>query len=144
MARSVPSTGYPPAIQRQIAEKLRAQQPAPARKNKYGAIPTHHKSVQGFVVRCDSKAEAAFFGTLDYGVLAKTIAWWLPHVRFPLPDGEVYESDALVVSPRPGGGFDIRVCDSKGRDTPASRAKRAFVHDKYGIEVEIIQSGKRK
>ena len=101
-------------------------------------------TAHGFTMHCDSKAEARYAAQLDLRVKAGEVAWWLPHVRFPLPAGEVYECDFLVVeTPHPGneGSQEVAVIDVKGVLTAASKAKIAFVKAIYGIDVEIVKVG---
>src|SRR5690348_2243356 len=98
----------PPHIQKQVREKLEAENARrefydrlppqiskPKEPSKYRNIRTPFKSVQGFTVMADSKLEAKMFGLLDKNMVAGFIAWWIPHPRFPLPGGVVYEADAL-------------------------------------------------
>lgn len=150
----------PPHIQRQVREKLEAEdkrrrhcihgladsricpdcrQP-PKRKSKYSNTRTPFKSVQGFTVMADSKLEAKMFADLDQQMVRGVVAWWIPHPRFPLPGGVVYEADALVIGRE--GSFERQICivlDAKGRDTQASINKRKQVAELFGVTVELVR-----
>jgi len=115
------------------------------RGNKYNAraspagVPGYISELNG-PLSTASQAEATFYADLDNLWRAGEIKWWLAQVSFTVGTTDdklkrvTYRSDALVC--RANG--EMVVLDRKGFDTPASRAKRAAVRDRYKIRVEIV------
>lgn len=107
-----------------------------AKRSKYGNIRTAFKSIQGFERVYDSMGEANYAATLDHGIQAGLVEWWIPQPVFPLPgDKRSYRGDFLIV------WTDKRttVADFKGADTPKSKDRRKEVKAHYGIDVEIVR-----
>ena len=144
----------PAHIQKQVREKLEAESAQQlynriasaelAKRSKYRNVRTEFKSVQGFTVMADSKLEARLFARLDQEMVRGDVAWWIPHPRFPLPGGVVYEADALVmerfaVPGNAGGALRPRVYDAKGFDRQDARNKRKQVLDLFGVDVELVR-----
>lgn len=102
--------------------------PKPARKSKYGAIPT---VIDG--IRFDSRREAKYYEQLKLRVAAGEVRMFLRQVPFHLPGGtklvvdfEIHEADGRV-----------RYVDVKGRETPVFRLKKREVEHHYPVEIEL-------
>lgn len=106
-----------------------------AKPNKYGAKRTPYTSRSGISRLYDSKAEANYASTLDYGIVAGLVEWWVPQVPFPLPGSKTYRLDFLVKMV----GGQLRLVDVKGHMTPVSKLKIDQVEALYGVEVEIVR-----
>jgi hypothetical protein len=107
----------------------------PGTRRKFGNIPTVYKSTQGFERRYDSTGEANYAATLDQGIAAGLVKWWLPQVAFPLPGGVTYRCDFVVQ-----WTDRLAVIDFKGADTQSSINKRKQVKACFGIEVELVRA----
>ncbi len=117
-------------VQAQLAQEQVKKRP------KYGNKRVAYKNRAGIERIYDSIAEARYAETLDNGIRAGLISWWLPQVPFPLPGNKKYRADFMV---RWLDG-ETRVIDVKGMDNPLSRLKRDQVKALYGIDVEIVQA----
>ncbi len=62
--------------------------------NKYHVAPKDERTYNG--VLYDSKKEATEAQKQDLRIRANEIDFWLYHVRFPLPNGEIFESDLMT------------------------------------------------
>lgn len=125
--------------------KFRAKlaEPAPAKPNKYRAIRTEGPSPGGARV-FDSRKEARLARQLEEERAGGRIESWVPQVSLPMGDDENgrtvrYRADAMVViETYQDGTALVRFADAKGRDTAASRAKRAALRRLYGLNVQVV------
>lgn len=117
---------------RMTAEQYRAEAGKPKR-NKFGAVRT---TVDGITFA--SKREAEVYAELKLRERAGEIIDLEPQPRFVLSAKPpvAYVGDFRFIDRTSGR---VRVIDVKGRDTPASRIKRAWLRQHYGIEVEIVR-----
>jgi hypothetical protein len=106
----------------------------PRRANKFNAKRTEYVSPLVGARTYDSMAEAGRAMQLDLLWKAGEVLFWLPQPRFPISGGNYY------------GDFQVHWADGrvtfedvKGRDTDVSKLKRAFVKDRYGVEIELVR-----
>lgn len=104
------------------------------RGNKYNAVRTQARDGRMY----DSGKEAVFADELRLLQSSGEIVSYLPQVSIPIGSDENgravrYRVDFMVIQP----GGTIVWYDVKGRDTQASRAKRAALRD-HGIDVQVV------
>lgn len=126
--------------------------PAPAGRNKYGAIRTTAPASWGGERLADSKAGAALCRTLDTLKAVGSIVDWAEEISIPIGVDEAgkvirYRPDAMILLgyvDDPHGGVPamvVRFVDAKkkGMDTPTSKAKRAALRAR-GWNVEVRET----
>ncbi len=112
-----------------------------SRGNKFRATKTEYISPLVGKRLYDSKAEAARAAVLDIHIRNDEIAYWLPQVPFPLPGGQKYRVDFMVIWKEPKAGIITKIGfeDVKGFMTPLSKLKIAQVEEIYKIKIEILK-----
>lgn len=117
---------------------------SPAPSNKYGAVRTEGLGPNGERRIYDSRKEERTARELNAEMSAGLIVSWVPQVSMPCGVAENgrdvrYRADALaILQVNADGTFVGRFVDVKGRDTPASRAKRAALRQLHQIDVKVI------
>lgn len=115
-----------------------------APRNKFGAIRTEGLGPNGERRIFDSRKEERTARELNAEMSAGLIVSWVPQVSMPCGVAENgrdirYRADALaILQVNADGAFVGRFVDVKGRDTPASRAKRGAIRQLYQIDVQVI------
>lgn len=113
-------------------------------KSKYGAIRTEGIGPNGERRVFDSRKEARAAREMNAEMSAGLIVSWVPQVSIPCGIAENgrrirYRADALaILQVNPDGTFVGRLVDVKGRDTPASRAKRGALRQLHQLDVQVI------
>lgn len=141
MSKSPRSLRYasPEAMPAGMRKMVQAQQqpgyrgykppPAPAKRNKYGAVPT---VVDG--IRFDSKREANYYQRLKAEQAAGLVHYFLRQQPLHLPGGTKLVVDFVVHMP----DGRVRYVDAKGRETDAFKVKRREVEHHYPIVIELV------
>jgi hypothetical protein len=99
---------------------------APAKRSKYGAVPT---VVDG--IRFDSKREARYYEQLKLRVVSGEVRYFLRQVPIHLPGGTRLVIDFLEFH----ASGEARYVDVKGRETDAFKIKRREVQAAYPIQI---------
>lgn len=132
--------------QRITAAEFQAAQKSVRRRSKYGNKPV---VVDG--ERFDSKSEAERYSELRLMQLAGEISELKVHVRVPLIGAHdmpiLYESENQAeyeadFSYIPRGSNLVQLEDFKGKDTAASKIKRAIVAAMFGRPVVVTRKGR--
>ena len=133
MSSRVSLVNLGPDALRQAKEQILAQA-RPPKKSKYSNVRTAYKSTQGFERIYDSKGEARYAATLDHGIEAGLIKWWLPQVPIPLPGGVKLVVDFLVQ-----WTDRLAFMDFKGVLTREAANKIKQANSLFGIDVELVR-----
>ena len=81
-----------------------------------------------------SKLERKYYDQLKFKQSFGEVVFFLRQVSFDLPGGVRYVCDFQVFY----SNGDIEFIDTKGVDTPMSKAKRKMVEDLYPVEIKIV------